>query len=102
MNLKRAFVFILGLIFILSVGLAQEKQIWKGKIEYKDGIKVIENPEKPLSKNAGRILKLEEVLRIKDEGREFYFKFPFVNGLRVSGKGFIYVQDENQLFISYK
>lgn len=37
---------------------------------------IIKNPEKPLSKNAGRVLKLQEVLRITDESGDFYFKYP--------------------------
>ncbi len=56
---------------------------------------IIENPEKPLSKNAGRVLKLKEVLRITDEGGEFYFKGP--RGLIVAPDGSIYLQDEYQL-----
>jgi|GEM_PF-5516105 hypothetical protein len=37
---------------------------------------IIENPDKPLARNAGRILKLQEVWRITDEGGRFYFKAP--------------------------
>ena len=37
---------------------------------------VIENPEKPLAKNAGRVLKLQEIWRITDNSSEFYFKSP--------------------------
>ena len=37
---------------------------------------IIENPEKPLSKNAGRTLKLVEELRITDEPGVFYFRSP--------------------------
>lgn len=56
---------------------------------------IIENPEKPLSKNAGRVLKLKEVLRITDESGEFYFKAP--RGLIIAPDGSIYIQDEYQL-----
>jgi hypothetical protein len=38
---------------------------------------VIENPAKPMAKNAGRVVAPEEVLAISDEGTsEFYFKWP--------------------------
>ena len=53
---------------------------------------VIENPEKPLSKNAGRVLKHKEVLRIADESvRElsqflgdsrWKFYFPLISTFR--------------------
>ena len=41
---------------------------------------IIENPEKPLSKNAGRVFELKEVMRIRD-GHGFYFSSPI--GLKV-------------------
>jgi hypothetical protein len=55
---------------------------------------IIENPEKPLSKNAGRVLKVQEVLRITDEGGEFYFKYP--GSIKVASDGHIYMADEGQ------
>jgi len=57
---------------------------------------VIENPEKPLSQNAGRTVRLQEVLRIKDEGKGFYFKEPW--GLNVAPDGSIFVQDGRALY----
>ncbi len=56
---------------------------------------IIENPAKPLAKDAGRILKLTEVWRITDEGGEFYFKNP--RDLRVADDGMIFLADEEQL-----
>lgn len=56
---------------------------------------VIENPENPLSKNAGRVIKLKKVMQIKDEGREFYFKSPF--HIKTAKDGTIYVQERSQL-----
>ena len=56
---------------------------------------VIENPDKPLSKDAGRILQLEEVLRISDEGGDFYFKNPRI--VKVAPDGSIFVNDQEQL-----
>ncbi|MCK4645147.1 MAG: hypothetical protein KAU46_02750 [Candidatus Aminicenantes bacterium] len=54
----------------------------------------IVNPEKPLNKNAGRVLKLKEVFRIRDEGANFYFKYP--RKLKVATDGSFFVVDENQ------
>jgi hypothetical protein len=57
---------------------------------------IIDNPEKPLSKNAGRMIQLQEVLRIKDEGKGFYFKLPWE--LDVGPDGSIFVQDGLALY----
>ncbi len=56
---------------------------------------VIENPEKPLNKKAGRVLKLEEVFRITDESDDFYFSSP--QNLKVDSKGNFFIIDENQI-----
>ena len=57
---------------------------------------VIENPEKPLAKNAGRVVALKEVLKILDEGTDqYYFKYP--RNLRIAPDDSIFVQDENQI-----
>jgi hypothetical protein len=55
---------------------------------------VIENPEKPLAKNAGRVLELKEIWRIKDESGEFFFKYPYQ--LQVAGDGSIFLADEGE------
>jgi hypothetical protein len=54
---------------------------------------IIENSSKPQSKNAGRILELEELMRITDESDDFYFKRPF--SLNLDQEGFIYFQDDD-------
>ncbi len=56
---------------------------------------IIENPEKPLNEAAGRILQLKEVLRISDEGGEFYFKGP--GNIKVAPDGSIFMYDREQL-----
>jgi hypothetical protein len=55
---------------------------------------VIENPEKPLAKNAGRVLKLQEVWRINDDSGEFYFKYP--SQLQIAADGSIFLSDTEQ------
>jgi len=37
---------------------------------------IIENPAKPVARNAGRILKLKESVRIEDVGGEYFFRYP--------------------------
>ena len=55
---------------------------------------VIENPNKPLAKNTGRVLELKEVWRIKDEGNEFYFKYP--HSLKIAPDGSIFLAEAEQ------
>lgn len=52
---------------------------------------VIENPEKPLSKNAGRTLTLIEKLRITDQPEAFYFSS--VGDIKITQDGHIYIAD---------
>ena len=56
---------------------------------------IIENPDKPLAKNAGRVVKLQEVWRITDEAGQFYFKYP--GALSTSSDGHLFLADENEL-----
>ncbi|MFZ2055643.1 MAG: 6-bladed beta-propeller [Candidatus Aminicenantales bacterium] len=56
---------------------------------------MIDNPARPFSKSAGRIVELEEALRIKETGDQFFFKFPY--NLKISPNGGIFVQDQDQL-----
>lgn len=55
---------------------------------------IIENPGKPLAKNAGRQIKITEVLRIVDQGGDFYFKSPY--RLKAAPDGSIFVVDDKQ------
>lgn len=55
----------------------------------------IENPEKPLSKNAGRVVELVEVMRINDVGGDYYFKYP--RNPKIAPDGSLFVTDHEQL-----
>jgi hypothetical protein len=55
---------------------------------------VIENPAKPISENAGRIVTLKEDLRIEDTGEGFFFKSIF--RIRISSQGDILIMDRKQ------
>jgi len=75
-------IFLFSFLFIFSsVTYAQE---------------IIENPDKPESKNPGRIIRLKEVLRIKDEGTAFYFREPW--GIDVAADGSIFIIDKERLY----
>lgn len=56
----------------------------------------IENPDKPAAPNPGRVLALKEVMRIRDDGKNFYFKEPW--GIDVASDGSILVMDGLRLF----
>lgn len=56
---------------------------------------IIENPAKPVAKDAGRVLALTEVWRITDDSGEFYLKNP--RELRIAEEGSILLHDSDQL-----
>jgi len=57
---------------------------------------IIENPKKPISPNAGRVLQLKEVMRIRDESPKFFFREPYE--LQTSSDGSVFVKEINKLF----
>lgn len=57
--------------------------------------KIIENPEKPTSKNAGRIVELKEEMSIDDIGADYYFKYP--RNPKVAPDGTLFISDYEQL-----
>ena len=64
------------------------------------GQQFVQNPEKPLSKNAGRTIILKEVMRIRDDGKETIFRGPY--DLQVgedSGHGMIFQSFDNRLML---
>jgi len=57
---------------------------------------VINNPDKPKSKNAGRTILLEGVIRIRDDGEKIIFRNP--QGLSLSEDGSIFFVDYPYLY----
>jgi hypothetical protein len=55
---------------------------------------IIDNPSKPLAKDAGRVLQLTEAWRITDESGAFYFKYP--RNLQIADDGTIFMIDAEQ------
>jgi hypothetical protein len=55
----------------------------------------IKNPEKPLNGRAGRVLKLQEELRITDESGEFFFQYP--REIKMAPDGTYFFYDREQL-----
>lgn len=67
-------IFFSALMMLASC--QQQKAEWKGKIEYKDNVRVIMNPKEPLSNNARRKIHLKEIMRIRDDGKDIIFRHP--------------------------
>jgi len=59
----------------------------------------IENPARPDNPRAGRVVTLEEVMRIEDWGKDFYIKS--VYGLAASRDGSVFVQDEQKQLLRF-
>jgi hypothetical protein len=55
---------------------------------------IIENPSKPVAKDAGRVLKLIEVWRITDEGDKFFFRSP--HNLQVAADGSVFIAEREE------
>ena len=56
---------------------------------------VIENPAKPLRKEAGRIVELQKVMQIDEEADKFFFKYP--RSLKIAPDGTLFALDQDQL-----
>jgi hypothetical protein len=55
---------------------------------------IIKNTEEPLNPRAGRVLRLQEELRITDEGGDFFFQYPRLIKVAPDGSYFVYDQEE--------
>lgn len=79
--MRKNVLMILNFLIFFSVILAQT---------------IIENPEKPVNKNSGRIIQLKELMRITDGAGDFYFKWPL--SIKVALDGSIFVQEVDKLY----
>ena len=77
--MKHPAVFLAILIVATAVGFGQ----------------IIENPAKPLARDAGRVLRLAEEWRVTDEGGKFFFQYPY--NLQVADDGSIFLADRKEL-----
>lgn len=74
--MKRLFMVFTAVVVIFSVARSQQ---------------IVENPAKPTSKNAGRVVKLERLLSLRDDGQNNVFRGPY--DLQVGNDGSIYFYD---------
>ena len=83
-------------ILTIFVSCHKEKSGWEGKIEYKNGVKVIKNPEEPL---CGQIqFELEEDLSIGREDDENYTFYDIIY-IVVDNDGNIFILDKGNFRI---
>ncbi len=80
MRVRKIVLRLLFLLIITSVIYAQQ---------------IIENPEKPLSEKAGRIVELERILQVKDTEAEFFFQYPL--NPKIAPDNSFFIKDRNQL-----
>ncbi|UCE41641.1 MAG: 6-bladed beta-propeller [Candidatus Aminicenantes bacterium] len=59
-----------------------------------DEIRTIANPRSPSTKNAGRIVRLKEIMRIDDKNEDYFFQYP--HKMKVTSDGSLFVVDKNQ------
>jgi hypothetical protein len=71
-------IILMGLLSVCASGFGQ----------------IIENPAKPASRTAGRILGLRASILIEDVGGEYYFKYPRIIKMAPDGTYFIFDQDQ--------
>jgi len=95
---SNSYLIPITLIFIITILVScnSQKTEWKGTIEEVDGVLCISNPNIPVSNNAGRVIRLEEVIRIKDDGKQIVFTAPY--GLQIGADGSFYFYDNWRLF----
>jgi len=77
-GLGASLIILMGLLSVCALGFGQ----------------IMENPVKPTSKNAGRVLGLSEVWRITDEGDDFYFRSP--HNLQIAADGSIFIAEREE------
>jgi hypothetical protein len=59
-----------------------------------DNIKTISNSKRPSNPNAGRIVRLEEIMRIDDKHEGYFFQYP--NSLKVADDESLFMKDKDQ------
>ena len=93
-NVLRVLPCLLILLPLVIISCREQKAEWKGTVEEVNGVTLVKNPAKPLSDKAGRVLQLEEELRITDSGADFYFKTP--QNIKIDPDGSAFVLDDEQ------
>jgi hypothetical protein len=58
---------------------------------------IIENPERPLNSDAGRVIQLKKVKQITDEDGDFFLEGPI--DIKISNSGFIFIQENKKVLM---
>jgi hypothetical protein len=91
-SMKKPLMLFAAMLFFMSASANSDPSELCADVLAQD---IIENPEMPQSKNAGRVLQLEEEFRITDDGGDFFFKSPWE--IKVDRNGYIYVREKDKL-----
>jgi hypothetical protein len=80
--------------FILLVSFGGQKAEWKGKIEVKNGVKVVKNPKKPMY--GEDVFIIEEELSFGDNEEDENYMFSEISHITVDNDGRIYILDRRE------
>jgi len=99
MKIKIAFITVVLFIAasIMFVSCGQQKTKWKGTIEEKDGVTVVNNPKEPIY--GKDVFRLEEELTIDNVEGDEEFTFQDIMHLAVDDEENIYASDSKAAFI---
>lgn len=81
-------------VFIMLVSFGGQKAEWKGKIEIKNGVKVVKNPKKPMY--GEDVFIIEEELSFGDDEEDENYMFSDISHITVDNDGRIYILDRRE------
>jgi len=88
---KQLHVVLLVPLFLVALSCKQNKSEWKGTIEERDGVIIVNNPSEPMF--GPDALSLEEGLSIGDNEVDSSYYFSVISDVKVDQEGRIYVLD---------
>lgn len=83
MKKRISLAVLLSLLLLIMISYSRQNEI-----------KTITNTKSPAAQNAGRIVKLKEIMRIDDKHEGYFFQYP--NNLKVAPDESLFVKDKNQ------
>ncbi|MBL7084394.1 MAG: 6-bladed beta-propeller [Candidatus Aminicenantes bacterium] len=83
--------------FIMVISFGGQKAEWKGKIEVKNGIKIVKNPKMPIYGN--EIFSIEEDLKIGEVESDENYMFSQIRNFVIDKNENIYVADVKETYV---
>ena len=81
-------------VFIMLISFSGQKAEWKGKIEVKNGVKIVKNPKKPMY--GEDVFIIEEELSFGDNEEDENYMFSDISHITVDKDGRIYILDRRE------